>query len=67
VGEPGLRLAQLAAEIGLPSSHPYFRYVQKAFEIGLLGPCSPGMFCPDAAMTRGDVAGPLVRALVDRN
>jgi trypsin/S-layer family protein len=51
----------------VPPSHPFFRYVQKAFELGVLGACGPGTFCPDTGMTRGDVAGPLVKALVYRN
>lgn len=40
----------------VPASHPAFRYVQKMKELGITKGCSATRFCPDDAVTRGQMA-----------
>lgn len=46
----------------VPTSHPFFRYVE-ALAAGVTGGCGGGNFCPDAPMTRGQMAVFLAKAL----
>lgn len=46
-------------------SHPYFAYVQKLREIGVTNGCTATAYCPDATVTRGQMAAFLVRARLD--
>ncbi|MCC6392313.1 MAG: BACON domain-containing protein, partial [Bryobacterales bacterium] len=43
-------------------SHPYFAYIQKLREIGVTNGCAATAYCPDATVTRGQMAAFLVRA-----
>jgi len=42
--------------------HPYFAYIQKLSEIGVTNGCTATTYCPDAAVTRGQMAAFVVRA-----
>lgn len=48
----------------VPADHPQFRFIQKMREVGITGGCSttPARFCPEAPVTRGQMAVFLVRA-----
>jgi len=46
----------------VPSSHPFFNYIQKLKELGITGGCTPSTkFCPDDNVTRGQMAAFMVR------
>jgi hypothetical protein len=49
----------------VPSNHPYFRHIEALFDSGITAGCSavPPMFCPDRAITRGEMAVFLAKAL----
>lgn len=47
----------------VPTSHPFFNEVQQLTKAGITGGCGGGKFCPDAAVTRGQMAAFLSRAL----
>jgi hypothetical protein len=40
----------------VPTSSPVFRFVEAMAASGLTGGCGPGAFCPDTAVTRGQLA-----------
>jgi hypothetical protein len=40
----------------VPTSHPLFRFVEAMAASGLTGGCAAGSFCPDAPLTRGQMA-----------
>jgi hypothetical protein len=46
----------------VPSTHPYFRYIQKMRELAITTGCSTTTYCPDATVTRGQMAVFLIRA-----
>jgi len=46
----------------VPTTHPFFRYVQKMRELGITNGCSATEYCPDAPVTRGQMSVFLVRA-----
>lgn len=46
----------------VPSTHPHFGWIQKLAELGITNGCTATTFCPDAAVTRGQMAAFLVRA-----
>ncbi len=48
----------------VPPSHILFKWVQKLRETGVIGECSPGNFCPDELVTRGQIAAFLIRGLL---
>jgi hypothetical protein len=53
-----------AATFGdVPTSHPFFRYVEALAASGITGGCGAGNFCPDAPVTRGQMAVFLAKAL----
>ena len=37
----------------VPTTHPFFRFVEAMAASGLTGGCGPGAFCPDSPVTRG--------------
>jgi hypothetical protein len=39
-----------------PTSHPYFQFVEALAAAGITGGCAPQAFCPNAAVTRGQMA-----------
>jgi hypothetical protein len=45
------------------SNHPLFRYVEAIARAGIAGGCGGGAFCPDASLTRGQMAVFLAVAL----
>lgn len=40
----------------VPSSNPYFKFIQKLKDLGITGGCTASTYCPDEAVTRGDMA-----------
>jgi S-layer homology domain len=46
----------------VPSTHPYFAYIQKLRQLGITQGCSATTFCPDASITRSEAAVFIVRA-----
>ena len=40
----------------VPVSHPFFRFVQALADAGITSGCGSGNFCPDAPLTRGQMA-----------
>ncbi|MBL8229179.1 MAG: S-layer homology domain-containing protein [Bryobacterales bacterium] len=40
----------------VPVTHPYFRFIQKLRELGITQGCTETTYCPDAPVTRGQMA-----------
>lgn len=49
--------------LDVPTNHPFFQYVQALSTSGITAGCGGGNFCPDAALTRGQMAVFLSKAL----
>jgi len=49
--------------VDVPTSHPFFRFVEALAASGLTGGCGTGSFCPDDPVTRGQMAVFLASAL----
>ncbi len=47
----------------VPTSHPFFPYVEALAAAGITGGCGGGNYCPDSSVTRGQMAVFLSRAL----
>jgi hypothetical protein len=47
----------------VPTSHPFFRFVEALARAGITGGCAAGSYCPDMAVTRGQMAVFLAVAL----
>jgi hypothetical protein len=47
----------------VPTFHPFFQYVEALAASGITGGCGNGNFCPDAPVTRGQMAVFLSKAL----
>jgi hypothetical protein len=47
----------------VPTTHPQFRFVEAMVAAGITGGCGTGIFCPDANLTRGQMAVFLSAAL----
>jgi S-layer homology domain len=47
----------------VPPSHPFFQFVEALARSGITSGCGGGGFCPDAPLTRGQMAVFLSRAL----
>jgi hypothetical protein len=47
----------------VPTSHPFFQFVEALAKSGITGGCGGGDFCPDAPLTRGQMAVFLAKAL----
>jgi hypothetical protein len=47
----------------VPTTHPFFRFVEALSAAGVTGGCGAGSYCPDAAVTRGQMAVFLATAL----
>jgi hypothetical protein len=47
----------------VPTSHPFFRYIEALAASGVTGGCGGGKYCPDAPLTRGQMAVFLSKAL----
>jgi hypothetical protein len=49
--------------VDVPTTHPFFRFVEAMAASGLTGGCGPGSFCPDDPVTRGQLSVFLASAL----
>lgn len=47
----------------VPTNHPFFRYIEALAASGITGGCGGGNYCPDNAVTRGQIAVFLAKAL----
>lgn len=47
----------------VPTTHPFFRFIEALAAAGITGGCGAGSFCPDTPVTRGEVAVFLASAL----
>ena len=47
----------------VPTDHPFFQYVEALAASGITGGCGGGNFCPNAPLTRGQMAVFLAKAL----
>ena len=47
----------------VPTTHLFFQYVEALAASGITSGCGGGNFCPDAAVTRGQMAVFLAKAL----
>jgi hypothetical protein len=47
----------------VPTGHPFFQYVEALAASGITGGCGNGNYCPDAPLTRGQMAVFLSKAL----
>jgi hypothetical protein len=47
-----------------PSTHAYFKYIQKIRELAITTGCTAATYCPDNPVTRGQMAVFLVRAVL---
>jgi hypothetical protein len=47
----------------VPTTHPFFRFVEALARAGITSGCAPGAFCPDDPVTRGQMAVFLATAL----
>ena len=47
----------------VPASHPFFQFIEALAASGITGGCANGKFCPEAPLTRGQMAVFLAKAL----
>jgi len=47
----------------VPTTHPFFQYIEALAKSGITGGCGSGNFCPDAPLTRGQMAVFLAKGL----
>jgi hypothetical protein len=47
----------------VPTTHPFFRFVEALARAGITGGCGTGAYCPDQPVTRGQMAAFLATAL----
>lgn len=47
----------------VPTSHPFFAFIEALASSGITGGCGGGNYCPDAQLTRGQMAVFLAKAL----
>lgn len=53
-----------SADFGdVPTSHPYFQFIEALFGSGITAGCGNGDYCPDRPITRGEMAVFLAKAL----
>ncbi|MBL8228820.1 MAG: S-layer homology domain-containing protein [Bryobacterales bacterium] len=45
----------------VPSTHPFFRFIQKMRELNITSGCGMTTYCPDASVTRGEMAVFVIR------
>jgi len=55
-------LTQASTFIDVPPSHPFFTYVETIAANGITGGCGGSYFCPDASVTRAQMAVFLLKA-----
>jgi hypothetical protein len=47
----------------VPTDHPYFRFIEALYASGITAGCGAGNYCPGNAITRGEMAVFLAKAL----
>jgi len=47
----------------VPTTHLFYQYIEALAAAGITSGCGGGNFCPDAALTRGQMAVFLAKAL----
>ncbi|MET0619869.1 MAG: S-layer homology domain-containing protein [Thermoanaerobaculia bacterium] len=47
----------------VPTSHPFFQYIEALSASGITAGCGTGIYCPDSPLTRGQMAVFLAKAL----
>jgi len=47
----------------VPTGHPFFQFVEALAASGITAGCGSGNYCPDAPVTRGQMAAFLSKAL----
>jgi hypothetical protein len=47
----------------VPTNHPFFQFIEALYASGITSGCGNGNFCPDAPLTRGQMAVFLAKAL----
>jgi hypothetical protein len=47
----------------VPASHPYYQYIEALAKSGITGGCGQGNYCPEAPLTRAQMATFLAKAL----
>jgi hypothetical protein len=47
----------------VPTSHPFFQFIEALVASGITAGCGGGNYCPDAPLTRGQMAVFLSKAL----
>lgn len=47
----------------VPTTHPFFAWIEKMAEVGITSGCASGKFCPGSTVTRGQIAIFVARAL----
>ena len=47
----------------VPTNHPFFQFVEALSASGITAGCGTGIYCPDAPLTRGQMAVFLAKAL----
>jgi hypothetical protein len=47
----------------VPTSHPFYQFIEALAASGITGGCGGGNYCPDANVTRGQMAVFLAKAL----
>jgi hypothetical protein len=47
----------------VPTNHPFFQYIEALSASGITGGCGSGIYCPDAPLTRGQMAVFLAKGL----
>ena len=47
----------------VPTSHPYFRFIEALAASGITAGCGDGNYCPDDPLTRGQIESFLAKAL----
>jgi hypothetical protein len=47
----------------VPTNHPFFQYIEALAKSGITGGCGSGNYCPDAPVTRGQMAVFLAKGL----
>lgn len=52
-----------ATFLDVPTGHPFFQFVEALVDPGITAGCGAGNYCPDAALTRGQMAVFLAKAL----
>jgi len=51
----------------VPSTHPFFKYIQMMSLLGITSGCAADRYCPDDPVTRGQMAVFILRALAGNN